>query len=105
MVENDRGRGVWSGGGRPATIRLPRVLNLVADRHLSGHRDRYDRSMEPLLADLILVIAAGAEPTHRWTTALMGVLPASLLASATMPIRWSGSIARPARQPRLAPSW
>jgi hypothetical protein len=41
-----------------ASIWPPWVLNLVADWHPSGHRDRYDRSMGPSLADLILVITA-----------------------------------------------
>jgi hypothetical protein len=40
-----------------------------------------------------------------WTTALMGELPASPLASTAIPARRSGSRATPARQPRLAPSW
>jgi hypothetical protein len=43
--------------------------------------------------------------THCWATASTGALPPSLLVSTTMPAHRSGSSARPACQPRLAPSW
>jgi hypothetical protein len=42
-----------------------------------------------------------ASATQCWTTASIG----ALLASTKMPARRSGSSAKPARQPRLAPSW
>ena len=45
-----------------------------------------------------------APSSHRWTTASM-TAPSSPLARAAIPARRSGSRARPARQPRLAPSW